>query len=272
MEPRMVPPPPKRSFVKRFWPVLPLALLGLGLGGYADHRAKHPKIKVILPAPLPPAFETLPVGSVKPLGWLKQQMQLQASGLTGHLDEFWPDISQSGWIGGKGEGWERAPYWLDGLVPLAFELDDPALKQKARRWVDYILAHQSPDGWLGPDQGASNYGFQLPPNPVRDPWPQFVILKALAQYAEATGDPRVMPAMARDLANLDQQLDRRPLFDWSFFRWGDLLVTLDWMAARTGDPRWPRMEAKAAAQGYGWAGHFADFHERQKTVEWNFLS
>ncbi|MFO7775828.1 MAG: hypothetical protein R6W89_08530 [Candidatus Hydrogenedentota bacterium] len=76
----------------------------------------------------PKAFEPLPLGTIEPEGWLREQLQLQADGLTGNLDTFWPDVMDSGWIGGDAEGWERAPYWLDGLVPLAWLLDDDELK------------------------------------------------------------------------------------------------------------------------------------------------
>ena len=65
-------------------------------------------------------LRALPLGSIRPAGWLKDQLRIQADGLSGHLDEFWPDIKDSAWFGGNAEGWERVPYWLDGLVPLAF--------------------------------------------------------------------------------------------------------------------------------------------------------
>src|SRR5262249_34875388 len=78
------------------------------------------------------AFEPLPMGSIKPAGWLKDVLRLQADGLSGHLDEFWPDIKDSAWFGGNAEGWERVPYWLDGLVPLAYVLNDPMLEAKVK--------------------------------------------------------------------------------------------------------------------------------------------
>jgi len=52
-------------------------------------------------------LEPLPLGSIRPEGWLRNQLRIQADGLSGPLDEFWPDIAESGWIGGSAEGWER---------------------------------------------------------------------------------------------------------------------------------------------------------------------
>ena len=90
--------------------------------------------------------------STKPssTGWLQRQLRIQADGLTGHLDEFWPDVARSQWFGGDAEGWERAPYWLDGAIPLAWQLDDAALKTRITRYLEHIVTHQRADGWFAP--------------------------------------------------------------------------------------------------------------------------
>jgi len=80
----------------------------------------------------------LPLGSIKPEGWLEDQLQRMANGLTGHLDEVYPEVvgSRNGWLGGDGDGWERGPYWIDGLLPLAYILDDARLKEKVKPWIE----------------------------------------------------------------------------------------------------------------------------------------
>ena len=206
----------------------------------------------------PPAFEPLPLGSIKPAGWLKDQLRIQADGLGGHLDEFWPDIKDSAWFGGKAEGWERVPYWLDGLVPLAYLLDDAALKAKVKRAIDYILDHQQPDGWLGPVG-------DLQKHKPYDVWPLFPLLKALTQYQEATGDPRVIPAMLKCCRKIDAVISREPMYSWARFRVADLAVPLYWLYDRTNEPWLLDLAKKAFDQSHDWRAHFEDFKFTAKT-------
>lgn len=204
-------------------------------------------------APLAPnAFQPLPLTSVTPKGWLLRQLRIQASGLSGHLDEFWPSVGpDSGWLGGKGESWERGPYYMDGLVPLAYLLGDPKLIAKANKWVDWTLSNQRPDGAIGPVKNT-------------DWWPNMVMLKALTQYQEATGDPRVIPLLERYFAYQRNALAARPLQQWAIYRWGDEALSLAWLYNRNGDRALLDLARALRAQGYDWRRHFEEFSFHEK--------
>ena len=193
------------------------------------------------------AFYTLPLGAVRPTGWLRSQLQIQASGLGGHLDETWADVgSNSAWLGGTGEAWERGPYFVDGLLPLAYLLDDARLKAKSQKFIEWTLTHQAADGMIGP---ASN----------DDWWPRMVMLKALMQYQEATGDPRVIPLLSRYFTYQLKTLPGRPLRDWGKFRWQDNVLVVIWLYNRTGDPKLLDLARLLHQQGFNWKADYADF-------------
>jgi hypothetical protein len=49
-----------------------------------------------------PAYHELPVGAIKPKGWLRHQLQIMRDGTTGHLDEVHLKIkNDNGWLGGR---------------------------------------------------------------------------------------------------------------------------------------------------------------------------
>jgi uncharacterized protein len=201
----------------------------------------------------PGALSLLPLTAIKPQGWLRRQLEIQAAGLSGHIDEFWPDLGpDSGWLGGAGESWERGPYFLDGLVPLAYLLDDARLIAKARKWVEWTLAHQTAEGWIGPEKNT-------------DWWPNMVMLKALAQYHEATGDARVLRVMEKYWEYRARHLDARPLAAWAAYRWGDELLSVLWLYRRNGDARLLDLARRIKAQGFDWRRHFEHFEFTTKT-------
>jgi uncharacterized protein len=198
------------------------------------------------------AYYFFPLGSIRPAGWLRNQLQIQADGLGGHLDEVWEDVGpNSGWLGGTGESWERGPYFLDGLVPLAWLLDDAGLKSKAQKYIDWTLDHQAPSGMLGP---ATN----------DDWWPRIVMLKVLTQYQEATGDPRVIPVMDKYFRYQFAQLPSRPLRDWGKFRWQDEVLSVVWLYNRTGSAYLLDLARLLRAQGHDWQAEYENFQFTQR--------
>lgn len=198
-------------------------------------------------------YTMLPLGWVKPAGWLKNQLRIQADGLSGHLDEFWPDIKDSAWFGGSAEGWERAPYWLDGLIPLAWTLDDEKLKAKAKKYVEHIIEHQEDDGWLGPrsanvtnPEATENY----------DIWAIFLANKMLVQYHEATGDERVLNAVKKCLRMCEKHMGRQPLFGWGMMRWFEALISIYYVYEKTGEEWLLELAIKHREQGFDWMSFF----------------
>ncbi len=209
---------------------------------------------VFLKTPRARAYLPLPLGSVTPRGWLREQLEIQADGLHGHLDEVWDVVGPSNaWRGGDGENWELAPYWLDGLVPLAYLLDSDDLKKKAAPFIEWVLTHQGESGWLGPQTDHQDIW-----------WPRAVILKVLAQYAEATGDHRVEPAMTAYFGHMKMHLPENPLRVWAHFRWGDYLPSLLWLCARRGCNSVADAAHTLWRQGYDWTDHFRFFRIEDK--------
>jgi len=203
--------------------------------------------------PLPTtAFNFLPLTSVKPRGWLKRQLQIQANGLTGHLPEFWESLGpNSGWLGGTGESWERGPYYLDGLVPLAYLLEDEKLLTEAKKWLEWTLSSQDEFGRFGPKK-------------IEDWWPFGIMLKVLTQYYEASGDARVIPLMERFFTYMKRELPHRHFSSWDKMRWADTALSIIWLYNRNGDPELLELAAEVLHQGYDWTYHFSDFAHTQK--------
>lgn len=181
-------------------------------------------------------YMALPLGSVVPTGWLGEQLKLMRNGLAGHLDTIYPEVlgERNGWLGGDGDVWERGPYWLDGLVPLAYILKDEELLRKIQPWIEWTLNSQSEDGYFGPrsadDSPSPEDGLQR--DKAGDWWPRMVMLKVLQQYYEASNDQRVIALMEKYFRYQLNELPRTPLNHWSWWgqqRGGDNLAVVYWL-------------------------------------------
>lgn len=208
----------------------------------------------------------LPLGRLRPTGWLRDRLDRQLTGMGGTLDEFWPDVRDSGWIGGAAEGWERGPYWLDGMVPLAFLTGDTRLIAKVTRWVDHILEHQSEDGWMGPEAGDPSELHHEDFGRL-DVWPRMIALKALMQFHSATGDERIVPAAARLVARIRQVIAAHPLHEWGRVRWADLVLSILDLHELTGDPALLETAELVREQGYDWRGFARELPYREKVTD-----
>lgn len=165
---------------------------------------------------LPNRYRFLTANEIKPKGWLRQQLLLQARGLAGNLDKIWPDVRDSKWVGGDREGWERVPYWLDGFLPLAYLLEDSGLIGRGKRYIDAILANRQEDGWLCPCTKEER--------PTYDMWAHVLIVKVLQVYRECSGNPRVAPVIRQALKLYLKHLQDFPKPQkWAFSRQFEIL-------------------------------------------------
>ena len=161
---------------------------------------------------------------IKPRGWIRRQLEIQAEGLSGNLDKVWPDVRDSAWIGGTAEGWERVPYWLDGFIPLAYLLENEDMICRAKKYIDAILSHQKPNGWICPcsDEHIPTY----------DTWAVQLISKVLVVYYECSADERIPNVLYRVLKNYYDLLKSEAirLFDWGKYRWYETFVAINFLS------------------------------------------
>ncbi|MCC8200038.1 MAG: glycoside hydrolase family 127 protein [Tannerellaceae bacterium] len=205
-------------------------------------------------------YMELPVGSIKPAGWLEEQLHRMANGMTAEMDVIYEKVMgpRNGWLGGDGDVWERGPYWIDGLLPLAYILEDKALINKVQPWIEWTLASQQPDGYFGPDMDRPHEpGLQR--DNACDWWPKMVVLKIMQQYYSATQDPRVIPFLTNYFKYQLNQLPKDPLGRWTFWgeqRGADNLMIVYWLYNITGDPFLLELGELIHEQTFNWTDIF----------------
>jgi len=188
----------------------------------------------------------LPPGKISPRGWLRQQLVLEAHGMTGRLAELspWLRFDKSAWASkdGKGEaGWEELPYWLKGYGDLGYVLGDQQIIRETRKWVEAVLSSQMEDGWFGPRELKASLGkfpgaefASLAGQP--DLWPHMVMLNVLQSYYEYSGDLRVIRLLTGYFA-WQAKLPAKAFAAgyWPKLRMGDNLECIYWLYNITGD-------------------------------------
>ena len=204
-------------------------------------------------APLQPGkLIKLPIGSIKPEGWLLEYLHRQRDGLTGNLGHIsaWLQKEDNAWLSkeGKGKwGWEEVPYWLKGYANIGYILEDEAMIDEAKIWLESVLNSQRPNGYFGPDFAWESYVDETQRTEeqkeietrVRDYWPNMIMLYCLQSYYEYSGDHRVIDLMTRYFKYQLEVPDTLFLSEtkyWQRIRGGDNLHSVLWLYNRTEAP------------------------------------
>ena len=209
-----------------------------------------------------PVYQELPLGAIKPEGWLKHQLQIMRDGSSGHLDETYNKIkTNNGWLGGRGDAWEETPYWLDGAVPLAWQLDDKELQNKVKRYIDWTIDNQRPSGYFG---GITKYEHekkvQVTDKNLKeagdDWWPKMVMLKVMKQYYQATGDNRVINFLKKYSQFQSRTLKNIPLgqwTEWATSRGAENAMIAQWLYQITKDESLLELASLIESQSFNWS-------------------
>ena len=202
----------------------------------------------------------LPIGAIKPQGWLLTQLQSEADGFIGHLTEISGFLKKegNGWLSKTGEGdhgWEEVPYWLKGFGDLGYVLGDKRITDEAKIWIEGALNSQQADGYFGPKMNRSSLGGKP------DMWPQMIMLFCLQSYFEYSGDKRVIDLMTRYFkwqATVPENDFLVPY--WQNQRGGDNLVSVLWLYNRTGEPWLLDLARKIHRRTADWTSGIPDWH------------
>lgn len=228
----------------------PPAALNAGNRHYVGNRA-----------PLEPSpFYKLPIGAIQPKGWLRHQLELEAAGMIGRLEEIsrWCNLERSAWASADGlgdYGWEEMPYWLKGYGDLGYVLGDPKITARARQWIEGVLSSQSESGYFGPR--ANQTSLQGKP----DLWPHMVMCNVLESFYEHTGDGRVIPFLTRYFKWLNTQPPEYfGLGYWPKLRFGDNIQSVYWLYNHTGEAWLLELATKIHQNMARWDTGVIDWH------------
>lgn len=202
-------------------------------------------------------YVKLPLGAVKPKGWLYDQMVVQANGMTGHLPEVWDVVHTSSWKGDVGQNvlpeccYPRfVPRWLEGLVPLAYQLEDKRLKELANQYMGYLMTVQNLSKVTPSVVGWSHLG------------------RVLQGYYEATGDERAIKLCQKILHYADSVKDVKDLTVVTPNRLGMILGFGWWYYNQSGEKDALEIVDRCTKKDVDdWKDYFTNFQDRDVTAQ-----
>jgi DUF1680 family protein len=176
-------------------------------------------------------YYVLPLGEVIPQGWLKEQIEENLNGFTGHLDSLAPDLildddiygknrlskkvknKDVGALGVTGEAqvqflwWnsETQSNWRDGYIRSAILTNNKVHLNKIEKYINRILATQNADGYLGIYDQELRYRFD---NENGELWSKASLLRGLLAWYDYTKQKTILNAIERAVQNV---MDNYPI-------------------------------------------------------------
>ncbi|THH05337.1 hypothetical protein EW145_g4867 [Phellinidium pouzarii] len=176
-------------------------------------------------------YLNLPLGAIKPSGWLHDQvcydLMVQTNGLWGHEHDFYDYVAQTDWLGGDSfysDLEEAGSYWFNAMVPNAVLVDSAELQSQTHYFLDFVLENQDESGWLGPEVFDASKPRYL--------WARYPYLFGAIQMMEynATLVDSVVPKLYKFVTLANTMLKNgEGLEEWTQTRWEDFVISLQWL-------------------------------------------
>jgi DUF1680 family protein len=170
-------------------------------------------------------YQVLPFGSIKPSGWIQEQMQQDIDGFVGNLDKLVPDLindpiygkgrlhknSEVKDLGNQKEGdaegsdqykwWnsETQSNWWDGYIRNVLLLNDKAGLKKVENYIQKVLKTQDADGYIGIYDKELRYQFNSENGEL---WAKATMYRGLLAYYEYTKDKKLWQAIVKAVDNV----------------------------------------------------------------------
>ena len=227
-------------------------------------------------APLQPSkLIKLPVGSVKPKGWLLEFFIRQKNGLTGNLGKIsaWLDKKDNAWLSQSGEGkwgWEEVPYWLKGYANIGYITEDKEMIDESKIWIESVINSQREDGYFGPEPYVSGTldvrtrELDQKKRKAIDFWPNMIMLYCLQSYYEFSNDQRVIDLMTNYFKfqlDIEEEELLSGKYYWDRIRGGDNLHSVIWLYNRTGEKWLLELAEKVYRRTAPWTSRGHDLND-----------
>lgn len=158
-------------------------------------------------------FDEIAINNIKPEGWLKNLLKLQAEGLTGHLEVAGYPFNTVNWYEPNAEKekegvprwwpYEQNGYWVDAMERCGLVSENNELIKKAEKSLDYVINNPDTDGYLGPE-------FMKGSDLVNGRWSHTVLFRALMAKYSATKDKKILERLTAHYLDspFDYSVDR----------------------------------------------------------------
>lgn len=170
-------------------------------------------------------YQILPFGSIKPTGWIKEQMQKDVDGFVGNLDKLVPDLindpiystgrlhknSTIKDLGNNKEGdaegseqykwWnsETQSNWWDGYIRNVILINDKVGLKKVEKYIQEVLKTQDEDGYIGIYDKELRYQFNSENGEL---WSKATMYRGLLAYYEYSKDKKLWNAIVKAVDNV----------------------------------------------------------------------